>query len=142
MAVTLQAINKNGTAVGSPLTFSATSVSRMVKDKKVLIPLPGNHKMVPIGCEGPTLTLKFKVIGATNYERIAAWKGGTFLNVTASTMPEMPATVGRTPADSGSTGMNCEVWNVDDCKSERSGGQVDVWDVQLTLTRYWNWVRS
>ena len=142
MAVTLQAINKSGIAVGSPLTFSATSVSRMVKDKKVMIPLPVNHKMVPLGCEGPTLTLKFKVIGATNYGHMAAWKGGTFLNVTASTMPEMPATVGRTPASSGSTGMNCEVWNVDDCKSDRSGGQVDVWDVQLTLTRYWNWVRS
>lgn len=142
MAVTLQAINKNGTAVGSPLTFSATSVSRMVKDKKVLIPLPVNHKMVLLGCEGPTLTLKFKVIGVTDYGYMAAWKGGTLLNVTASTMPEMPATVGRTPSDSGSTGMNCEVWNVDDCKSERSGGQVDVWDVQLTLTRYWNWVRS
>ena len=45
----------------------------------------------------------------------------------------MLVTVGRTPADGGSTGMNCEVWNVDDCKSDRSGGQVDVWDVQLTL---------
>lgn len=143
MAVTLQAVNADGTVLGSSITVYFTGVARMTKDKKSLTPVPGgNHILVPLGCEGPTLNLKFKIIGATEYAKLQPWKGGYKLNVTSSTVPEMPATGERVPSDAGSTGVNCEIWNVDECKSERAGGQVDEWDVSLTLTRYWNWVKS
>ena len=139
MSITLQAINANGTVLGSSVTIHLTGLSRQVKDKKLVQPLPGNHILVPLGKEGPIITLKFKIIISAEYTSIRAWTGGTILNVTSSGESEMPATTGRVPSDAGSTGVNCEIWNVDDIKTERNGGYVNVWDISMSVTRYWNW---
>ena len=138
MSVTLQAINANGTALGSSVTIYPTGLSRQVKDKKLVQPLPANHLLVPLGKEGPTITVKFRVTSTTDFTNTIAWVGGTKLNVTASGELEMPATVGS-PSTAGSTGVTCEIWNVDDIKTERNGGYVNVWDVSMSITRYWNW---
>lgn len=138
MSVTLQAINASGAAVGSSMTISPTGLSRQVKDKKLVQPLADNHLLVPLGKEGPTITVKFKVISSAEYDKVKVWVGGTILNVTASGEPEMPASAGS-PSATGSTGVTCEIWNVDDIKTERNGGYVDVWDVSMSITRYWNW---
>lgn len=142
MSVTLQEISKTGSVVGNPISISFISIGRTVKDKKNVVPLPTNHILIPLGKEGPTLALKFVIVGKSTYNVIKGWSGGTMLNVTASTDPEMPATVGRVPSTVGSNGVNCEIWNIDDCKSERTGGQVAQWLVTMTATRYWNWKRK
>lgn len=139
MVVTLQRINRDGSSNGSSITISFTNISRSVKDKKLIQPLPDNHILVPLGKEGPTLSVKFVVVGTTEYEKVRDWDGGVIINVVSSTDPEMVATSGRTPSDTGSNGGNCEVWNIDDVKSERAGGQVNRWLMTCTLTRYWNW---
>lgn len=142
MAVTLQAIKKSGAADGSSITVSFTKVTRSLKDKKQVTPIPGkNHILIPLGSEGPTLNVEFRLFGSAEFNKLEPWLPGLTIHVSSSTVPELPA-IARDPSTAGSNGSNCSVWNLDDVKSERVGGQFDEWDVTLMLTRYWNWVKK
>lgn len=104
-------------------TISPRTIARSTRAKKYATALPNDVAIwLPLGSEGPTIKSKSLIKSASDYTQWDAVKSCTLLYVSASNLPEFPAS---------------SYWWVDLLDLNREAGWVNHWILDITLERAW-----
>jgi len=129
MSLVLQRLNPtNGATYGTAITVGPISgLGRGTSIQNMIQPIPqSKHIIVPLGDQGPTITLTGKMHTNANFTELRKWwPSNWYVKATTSSLTD------DIPLNS--------IWLVDEVKTTRKKAYLDWWDIGLQLTREWDY---